>query len=127
MKTLLIENQQLNYILQQIIEGGFGVDSNDFLITNNHNEKYNEIAIKACSINIADKVIESIGDLNLKVDGFEDEILEFVVYKTNDEIGEETNQKQQICYCMSLIESLFIYPDILTSTGWNCFSLENYN
>lgn len=126
MKTLLIENQTLKFIIQQIIEGGFGVDSNDFLITNTVNEKYREIAIKSCSINIIDTVVESIGDLNLKVDGFEDEIFEFICYKSNEEIDEETNQKQNICFCMTLFELSFIYDDILDSTGWNCFSLSNY-
>ena len=80
MKTLLIENQKLGKIINQIIEGGFGIDSNDFLITNNSNEKFKQFAIKSCSINITDKVVEAIGDLNLEIDGFENEVLDFIVF-----------------------------------------------
>ena len=125
MKTLLIENQPLNNIINQIVEGGFGVDSDNFLITNNINEKYKQIAIKSCSINIADKIVESIGDLNLKVNSFESEILEFIVFTTETEINEETGKNEDICFCASLIELTTMYDDILISTGWNCYSLDN--
>ena len=121
MKTLLIENQKLGKIINQIIEGGFGIDSNDFLITNNSNEKFKQFAIKSCSINITDKVVEAIGDLNLEIDGFENEVLDFIVFTVHND---EENQK--ICYCATLSELIILYDDILVSDGWNCYTLENY-
>ncbi len=113
--TIILENQSLSTIISYVINGVSEVD--ELLITNTTNKKYSEIAIKPCTIDISNNILEFLSVTQTKTELLETDLFDFICYTKS--IDAETNQSR--INSMSLMELIFIDKEILNSTGWNLF------
>lgn len=120
---VIYNNQKLSYILSAVLDGTAGfANINDLLITNHSESKYNEIAIKPCSINITEQILEVLSETKIKPELIDTELNEFICYTKT--IDSETNE--EILLNQSLTEMILIDSEILNSIGWRLTDFSEY-